>query len=265
MKTPTEYKKNLDKGIVTRQMLSDCLFSVNKRAKNYRDKLREEREYLRRAYRYSYFSYDNTEKLEAKRDEYYRMKEQLLTHISPVCIHQEPQQRRIRISSCDFENMKQFDKQYKQDLKAERIIYENSYKDWDTDEVVYFYNIYEIVPAYYLYYDLGTGHTFHTPIDESEIAKYMKQYRINVVKLDEPIITYGEDIDDLISVQFVRKVITALDDGTATIELDKQGTQNQDTPATTTSGKPACTTSNDICDYRIVPDNAKAATTISVI
>lgn len=137
MKTPTEYKKNLDKGIVTRQMLSDCLFSVNKRAKNYRDKLREEPEYLRRAYRYSYFSYDNTEKLEAKRDEYYRMKEQLLAHISPVCIHQEPQQHRIRISSNDFENMKQFDKQYKQDLKAERIIYENSYKDWDTDEVVY--------------------------------------------------------------------------------------------------------------------------------
>lgn len=93
----------------------------------------------------------------------------------------------------------------------------------------------------------------------------MKQYGINIVKLDEPIITYGEDIDDLISVQFVRKVITALDDGTATIKLDKQETQNQDTPATTTSGKPACTTSDGICDYRIIPDNAKATAATSAI
>lgn len=37
MKTPPEYTKNLKKKLITEQMLSDCLFSVNKRAKNYRD------------------------------------------------------------------------------------------------------------------------------------------------------------------------------------------------------------------------------------
>lgn len=262
MKTPTEYKRSLENGIVTRQMLSDCLFSVNKRAKNYRDKLREERDYLRRSYRYSYFAYDNTEKLGAKRDEYYRMKEQLLAHVSPVCIHQEPQQHRIRISSCDFDSMRQFERQYEQDFEADRIIYENSYMDWETQEVVYFYNVYKIVPAYYLYYDLGTEHTFHTPIDESEIAKYRKQYGIDVVKLDEPIITYGEDIDDLISVQFVRKVITALDDGTAAIEPSTQDTQ--DAPGMATNDKPTYTENDDVCDYRVVPDNAKAAITSTI-
>jgi hypothetical protein len=62
MKTPREYNtKSLKNGIVTKTMLSDCLYSVNKRAKNYRDRVREERDYQRRChYR---CMYDNTESL----------------------------------------------------------------------------------------------------------------------------------------------------------------------------------------------------------
>lgn len=41
MKTPKEYRDNLLNHIITKQMLVDCLYSVNKRAKNYRDKERE--------------------------------------------------------------------------------------------------------------------------------------------------------------------------------------------------------------------------------
>lgn len=41
MKTPTEYTKNLKKKTITEQMLSDCLFSINKRAKNYRDQAKK--------------------------------------------------------------------------------------------------------------------------------------------------------------------------------------------------------------------------------
>ena len=33
MKTNKEYNKNLSKGIITREMLEDCIFSCNKRAK----------------------------------------------------------------------------------------------------------------------------------------------------------------------------------------------------------------------------------------
>ena len=43
MKTPKEYRDNLLNHIITKQMLVDCLYSVNKRAKNYRDKEREQR------------------------------------------------------------------------------------------------------------------------------------------------------------------------------------------------------------------------------
>ena len=38
MKTPKEYQDNLKKKIITEEMLADCLYSVNKRAKNYRNK-----------------------------------------------------------------------------------------------------------------------------------------------------------------------------------------------------------------------------------
>lgn len=40
MKTPKEYRDNLLNHIITKQMLVDCLYRVNKRAKNYRDKER---------------------------------------------------------------------------------------------------------------------------------------------------------------------------------------------------------------------------------
>lgn len=38
MKTPTEYSKNIKNHIITDRMLVDCLYSVNKKAKNWRDK-----------------------------------------------------------------------------------------------------------------------------------------------------------------------------------------------------------------------------------
>ena len=47
MKTPKEYRDNLLNHIITKQMLVDCLYSANKRAKNYRDKERKQRAYSR--------------------------------------------------------------------------------------------------------------------------------------------------------------------------------------------------------------------------
>ena len=44
MKTPAAYTKNLQNHIITKQMWLDCLYSSNKRAKNWRDKEREYRE-----------------------------------------------------------------------------------------------------------------------------------------------------------------------------------------------------------------------------
>lgn len=41
MRTPAAWTKNIRNGIITDEMLEAALFSVNKRAKNYRDKKRE--------------------------------------------------------------------------------------------------------------------------------------------------------------------------------------------------------------------------------
>ena len=41
MRIPKAYTENLNKGIVTEQMLCDVLYSYNKRAKNWRDKKRQ--------------------------------------------------------------------------------------------------------------------------------------------------------------------------------------------------------------------------------
>lgn len=41
MRTPKEYTDNIKNGIITTSMLEAALYSVNKRAKNYRDAERE--------------------------------------------------------------------------------------------------------------------------------------------------------------------------------------------------------------------------------
>lgn len=87
MKTPKEYSDNLSNHIITKQMLVDCLYSVNKRAKNYRDKEREQRAYSR-CHRYV----DNSAFIDGarkKKREMYRMKDTLLTVLTPICIHKE--------------------------------------------------------------------------------------------------------------------------------------------------------------------------------
>ena len=70
MRTPAAYNNNLKNHIITMQMLVDCLYSSNKRAKNWRDKQREYRE--RRSYHYD--KYDNEGKAKEKKEEYYHQK-----------------------------------------------------------------------------------------------------------------------------------------------------------------------------------------------
>lgn len=48
MRTPCIYTKKLKDKVITKDMLLDCLFSVNKRAKNFRDKERELKEKMQK-------------------------------------------------------------------------------------------------------------------------------------------------------------------------------------------------------------------------
>ena len=165
MKTPKLYIENLRSRIITQDMLCDCLFSVNKRAKNCRDKIREYK-----SHRYFEHKWDDIRVYENKRDNYYEMKNQLLSVLTPICIH--------KVTHYDF---------YTDDIRS---------------------------IEYFLFYILGE-YSFHSPIDEEEI----KNYNLEVIEIDD-LNTHGKDINDLISNQFVQKVLTLINSKEYTLKLN---------------------------------------------
>lgn len=205
MKTPREYFQNLQNKIVTKQMLVDCLYSVNKRAKNCRDKEREYRQEYQNNYHYfRYNKFDNEYAYRQKKEQYYQYKEELLSILTPTCIHKEPwgyERKRIK----DIDDVKEYQKH----LMARDFVWANCYLDYETGIEVYFVDI-ELknrpIYHYYLFYDLGE-HTFHTPIENPE--EYPDLEIIEINKLE----TEGHEIIDLISMQFVMKVIALIESG----------------------------------------------------
>ena len=192
MRTPAEYSKNLKNHIITMQMILECLYSSNKRAKNWRDKEREWRSCR-------YDKYDNESKARDKKKEYYRQKEIMLSVLKPVCIHRETiyNQRRERIY--DYED------EYEEYLNADAFFHTGEYWDNDLNEYVQFGDVYlecDPVYHYYLFYDVGGNHTFHTQINEEDLFLY----DLEIKDIDQ-LYTTGDDIADLLSNQFVTKVV----------------------------------------------------------
>ena len=188
MRTPKEYVTNLQNGIITEQMLADCLYSVNKRAKNYRDAAR-------------YSQYDTVRQ---EMNKFYQYKEALLEYIDPICIHQQPIGR-FRMRIYDYEE------EYGSHPTRDRV-WENEYYNYEDDRFVEFYDI-EVGDErylYFLYYEVG-NRSFHTPISNPE------QYGLPIVKINSDFQTYGADVADLISPQFVVKVIHCLQQRHCTI------------------------------------------------
>lgn len=201
METPKEYCINLKNGIITNEMLKDCLYSVNKRAKNCRDKEREYKDKSRHS-RYRYSQYDTAGQYSRQKQKYYLYKEKMLSILKPSCIHIEP---------FGYERIRVYDYQedYKKYLNANSFIWKNCYFDVMRDREVWFgdyINEDKMIYNYYLFYDMG-DRSFHTPIQEEDLKLYLDIPKIEIDKLD----THGNDIQDLISVQFVRKVIEIID------------------------------------------------------
>lgn len=185
-------------------MLSDCLYSVNKRAKNCRNQARS----------YENSSYwvhaaSSGEAYRSKEDEYYQMKESLLKMLSPVCIHHELLgYAKVRT----YSYQKDYKKKYAKASREELIVWENSYYDYESGEEVYFFDTEDKAKPkenYYLFYEL-LDHSYHSPIEKEDIGKYPD---LEVVDLSEPLRTNGYDETKLISVQFVRKVIKLIESG----------------------------------------------------
>lgn len=202
MKTSKGWTNNLKNNIITEEMLSECLFSVNKRAKNCRDN--------KKLYR-GYDFYHNYENYEAKEKEYYSIKETLLSYIQPICIHKEQLgYERQRVTS--LEN--NFDNRLIKSLFYGEICHSNCYLDYMTDIEVSFFDKLDFKKPkynYYLYYIVGSR-TFHSPINEEDLSKY----NLDIIEINH-LQTHGNDINDLCSIQFIKKVLDALKNG-ATLE-----------------------------------------------
>lgn len=193
METSKEYANNIKNKIITDAMLQDCLYSVNKRAKNCRDK---ERQY--RSTRYE--KYGSIERYHEKKEQYYKQKEILLTVLQPKCIHKE---------FLGYERERIYDYEDEYYTYSGEFIWENCYWDDELGYEVWFGDI-ELKDSpifhYYLFYELG-NRSFHTPIEEWDVKKYPELQTVEIKK----IVTYGDKIQGLVSPQFVRKVISLIE------------------------------------------------------
>ena len=209
MRTPKEYTDNLKKKTITESTLLDCLYSVNKRAKNYRDKERGYRQYYR-GNRYAYDKYGNVDRCQVMKEEYYSQKEKLLSVLEPTCIHKEfIGYKRIRIYD--------YEPEYRKNLK--NFVWENCFFDPEEDREVWFGDVEDKKHPeyhYYLFYDINGTKTFHSPIEEKDISKY----NLEIVKIDQ-LQTEGHEITELVSTQFVKKVLALIDAGDFKLILSK--------------------------------------------
>ncbi len=199
MRTPKNYTDNLKNGIITMEMLSECIYSVNKRAKNCRDQERKYRE-KGRYNRFYYDKYNTEERYREKKNEYYHLKDKFLALCKPTCIHTEIQNVRVRVYDYEVD--------YNKRCKKYPTVHRGEYWDDNLNEYVEFTDV--IVPEkkYYLYYELPK-HSFHTPIKDYTPSDYKDCSVIDIGVLN----TMGNDINDLISTSFVKKVLEIIATG----------------------------------------------------
>lgn len=205
MKTPKRYNDLIKNKKITNQIIAECIYSVNKRAKNYRDKMEDYKQ--AGFYKYKENSIENAKE---QKEKYYSMKENLLLNFSPKLIHKQyAGEKKQRV----YSYQKNYEKLYNE--KRNDIVWENSYYDYDRNKEVDFfdYSLGEKKYLYFLYYEIGE-YSFHTPITEERVEK---NTQLEIKEIDENFQTHGADIVDLLSTQFVQKVIDLLDSGDYTI------------------------------------------------
>lgn len=188
MKPPKDYLKNLKYHTITAQMLSDCLFSVNNRALNSRDS----------EYKYTHYvqdHYGNANKYRKKKLEYYGMKKVLLSILEPSHIQKGEVLQRKR--TYDYEEG------YEEILKSGNYVNNSGFYDPDRKEHVEF--VVQMIPqtVYYLTYTVS-NRTFRVPLAESEIEKYPDLEVVDVGRITP---VYGDITADMLSVQFVDKIV----------------------------------------------------------
>ena len=188
MKPPKEYLKNLKHHTITEKMLSDCIYSINNRALNSRDN----------EYKYTHYvpdTYGNANKYRKKKLEYYSMKKVLLSILEPS-----------HIQKCEVLQRKRtydYEEGYEEILKSGNYVNNSGFYDPERKEHVEF--VVQMIPqtVYYLTYTVS-NRTFRVPILESEIKKYPDLEIVDVGRITP---VYGDITANMLSVQFVEKIV----------------------------------------------------------
>lgn len=188
MKPSKEYLKNLKNHTITEQMLSDCIYSINNRALNSRDN----------EYKYTHYipdTYGNANKYRKKKLEYYGMKKVLLSVLEPSHIQKGEVLQRRR--TYDYEDG------YEDILRSGNYVNNSGFYDPDRKEHVEF--VVQMIPqtVYYLTYTVS-NRTFRVPLAEAEIEKYPDLEVVDVGRITP---VYGDITADMLSVQFVEKIV----------------------------------------------------------
>lgn len=207
MESPDIYQKNLSKGIITDDMLGAALFSLNKRAKNYRDQKRKAKKSLyAQAKLFGFDNPDGLDESEKMEKDMYRKKETLLQVVEPICIHQE---------------IAGYKKEYIYDVDGTAYDYGNLFIDAifhnrvldrgvcrkDRRDTRFFVRKGEAYYRYY-YFRQVKDHTYHSPISKEEALRV--DLPIHVIR---EIKTEGEPESELISMEFVDALIDLVESG----------------------------------------------------
>ena len=198
MKTPNLYKELINEKKITNEIIAECIYSVNKRAKNYRDKIKEYKNGRSHQHLES-----NIEKAEEEMGKYYQLKEEFLKVFTTNLIHKQfIGEKKKRVYS--------YEKNYEKLLKEKNndIFWKNSYYDYDKDmEIEFFdYHLGTKKYLYFLYCEIGE-YSFHSPVSE-KIAE--SNTELEIQEIDENFKTHGSKIEGLLSMQFVKKVLELL-------------------------------------------------------
>lgn len=202
MKPSKEYLKNLKHHTITEQMLSDCLFSVNNRALNSRDN----------EYKYTHYisdTYGNANKYRKKKLEYYSMKKVLLSILEPS-----------HIQKCEVLQRKRtydYEEGYEEILESGNYVNNSGFYDPDRKEHVEF--VMQMIPqtVYYLVYQVGNC-SFRLPIQQSDV---IRRPDLDVKDAGRIPPVYGDITADMLSVQFVEKILKLVKSGNYTLQLEE--------------------------------------------
>lgn len=198
MKTPKLYNDLINEKKITNEIIAECVYYVNKRAKNYRDKIKGYKNGRSHQHLES-----NIEKAEEEMGKYYQLKEEFLKVFTTNLIHKQfIGEKKKRVYS--------YEKNYEKLLKEKNndIFWKNSYYDYDKDmEIEFFdYHLGTKKYLYFLYCEIGE-YSFHSPVSE-KIAE--SNTELEIQEIDENFKTHGSKNEGLLSMQFVKKVLELL-------------------------------------------------------